>query len=82
MPFNRHRTAQDMVAEALRRGILSGELRSGQPLRQEQIARDFEVSAVPVREALRQLAGEGLVGRKGGSVGSGGRPYGRKPDGA
>ncbi len=61
MPFNRHRTAQDMVAEALRRGILSGELRSGQPLRQEQIARDFEVSAVPVREALRQLAGEGLV---------------------
>ncbi len=58
---NRHRTAQDMVAEGLRRGILSGALASGQPLRQEQIARDFEVSAVPVREALRQLAGEGLV---------------------
>ncbi len=50
-----------MVAEGLRRGILSGALESGQPLRQEQIARDFEVSAVPVREALRQLAGEGLV---------------------
>ena len=58
---NRHRTAQDMVAEGLRRGILGGDLQSGQPLRQEQIARDFEVSAVPVREALRQLAGEGLV---------------------
>lgn len=58
---NRHRTAQDMVAEGLRRGISSGALESGQPLRQEQIARDFEVSAVPVREALRQLAGEGLV---------------------
>jgi DNA-binding GntR family transcriptional regulator len=50
-----------MVAEGLRRGILSGALESGQPLRQEQIAKDFEVSAVPVREALRQLAGEGLV---------------------
>jgi DNA-binding GntR family transcriptional regulator len=49
------------VAEGLRRGILGGALESGQPLRQEQIARDFEVSAVPVREALRQLAGEGLV---------------------
>ena len=58
---DRYRTAQDVVAEGLRRGILSGELESGQPLRQEQIARDFEVSAVPVREALRQLAGEGLV---------------------
>ncbi len=50
-----------MVAEGLRRDILSGALESGQPLRQEQIARDFDVSAVPVREALRQLAGEGLV---------------------
>jgi DNA-binding GntR family transcriptional regulator len=55
------RTAQDMVAEGLRLGILSGALESGQPLRQEQIAKDFEVSTVPVREALRQLAGEGLV---------------------
>ena len=59
--LNQYRTAQDIVAEGLRRGILSGELESGQPLRQEQIAKDFEVSAVPVREALRQLAGEGLV---------------------
>ena len=58
---NRHRTAQDMVAEGLRRGILNGVLESGQPLRQEQIAKNFEVSTVPVREALRQLAGEGLV---------------------
>lgn len=58
---NRHRTAQDMVAEGLRRGILDGTLESGQPLRQEQIAKDFQVSTVPVREALRQLAGEGLV---------------------
>ena len=58
---NQYRTAQDIVAEGLRRGILSAALESGQPLRQEQIAKDFEVSAVPVREALRQLAGEGLV---------------------
>lgn len=58
---NQYQTAQDIVAEGLRRGILSGALESGQPLRQEQIAKDFEVSAVPVREALRQLAGEGLV---------------------
>ena len=58
---SQHRTTQDMVADGLRRGILSGALESGQPLRQERIAKDFKVSAVPVREALRQLAGEGLV---------------------
>ena len=57
----RYRTTQDMVADGLRQGILSGALRSGQPLRQEQIAEYFGVSKIPVREALRQLAGEGLV---------------------
>ncbi len=56
-----HRTTQDMVADGLRQGILSGALKSGQPLRQEHIANDFGVSRVPVREALRHLAGEGLV---------------------
>lgn len=58
---SQHRTTQDMVADGLRQGILSGALESGQPLRQERIAGDFGVSTVPVREALRQLAGEGLV---------------------
>ena len=57
----RYRTTQDMVADGLRQGILSGAFKSGQPLRQEQIAEDFGVSKSPVREALRQLAGEGLV---------------------
>jgi DNA-binding GntR family transcriptional regulator len=56
-----YRTAQDMVADGLRLGILSGALESGQPLRQVRIAEDFKVSIVPVREALRRLAGEGLV---------------------
>ena len=57
----RYRTTQEMVADGLRQGILSGALRSGQPLKQEQIAEYFGVSKIPVREALRQLAGEGLV---------------------
>jgi DNA-binding GntR family transcriptional regulator len=57
----RYRTTQDMVVDGLRQGILSGAFESGQPLRQEQIAEDFGVSKSPVREALRQLAGEGLV---------------------
>lgn len=52
---------RETIADALREQILSGALASGQPLRQERIARQFGVSAVPVREALRDLGGEGLV---------------------
>ena len=41
--------------------ILSGEVKSGQPLSQVQLATDFEVSRGPVREALRMLQREGLI---------------------
>lgn len=56
-----YRTTHEMVTGALRKGILSGTLEGGRPLRQRDIAREFGVSRIPVREALRQLEGEGLV---------------------
>jgi DNA-binding GntR family transcriptional regulator len=49
------------AAEQLRRDILSGDLIEGTPLRQSAIARRFGVSAIPIREALRELIQEGLV---------------------
>lgn len=49
------------VVERLRERILSGELQEGEQLRQEAIATEFEISRIPVREALSHLAGEGLV---------------------
>jgi len=49
------------VGERLREKILSGELQEGEQLRQEAIAAEFEISRIPVREALSHLAGEGLV---------------------
>lgn len=52
---------QTKVAEALARAIVSGRLRNGQRLNEVQLARQFQVSRAPVREALRQLAAEGLV---------------------
>lgn len=55
------RTTQGMVVGGLRDAILSGALAGGQPLRQEEIAEAFGVSRSPVREALRQLEGEGMV---------------------
>lgn len=49
------------LAAALRERILNGEFKDGDPIIQEAIAEEYEVSRMPVREALRQLEGQGLV---------------------
>lgn len=49
------------VAERLREKILNGELNEGQQLRQDNIAAEFQVSRIPVREAFLRLEAEGLV---------------------
>ena len=54
-------TAQDRAAATLRAAILDGELRPGQRVNQEVWAERARVSPIPLREALRALAGEGLV---------------------
>ena len=55
------RTASSAVTQLLRQGLDQGRWASGAPLRQEEIAAEFGVSRVPVREALFQLQAEGLV---------------------
>jgi DNA-binding GntR family transcriptional regulator len=55
------RTIAAEAAEILRRRILSGDLKAGQPIRQEQIAQELGVSRIPLREALKQLEAEGFV---------------------
>lgn len=47
--------------EALREDILNNKYRPGQRLSEEHIARQYEVSRTPVREALKRLHAEGLV---------------------
>ncbi len=54
-------TAQDRAAASLRAAILEGELRPGQRVSQDAWAARIGVSLIPLREALRALAGEGLV---------------------
>lgn len=49
------------VANELRRRILAGELPEGTQLLQEQLATEFGISKVPIREALHQLEAEGFV---------------------
>ena len=54
-------TAQQTVYAYLRKAILSGRVRGGSRLVQEDIALRLGVSRVPVREALLQLASDGIV---------------------
>ncbi len=49
------------VVNALRERILEGRYSHGERIRQEDVAEDFQLSRLPVREALRVLETEGLV---------------------
>src|ERR1700712_1790148 len=52
---------RDRIVEDLRRKILSGELPRGARMPQDDLARQFDASITPVREALRLLEAEGLL---------------------
>jgi len=56
-----HRTKQEFVCQTLRQAILSCELRPGERLVIDDLARRLLVSIIPVREALQVLQAEGLV---------------------
>ncbi|WP_377194084.1 GntR family transcriptional regulator [Ruegeria meonggei] len=51
----------DVITNDLRERILSGEMAEGETIRQEALAEDYDVSRMPIREALKRLDAEGLV---------------------
>jgi len=51
----------DQITSAIRKHIHDGVLSAGVPLKQEDLAEQFGVSRIPVREALKKLEVEGLV---------------------
>lgn len=64
-------TAHEFVRETLREGILDGSIPCGTRLVQAELAEQLSVSTTPVREALRDLAAEGIVeldAHRGGTV--------------
>jgi DNA-binding GntR family transcriptional regulator len=54
----------DHIHRLLEDAIISGQLHPGQRVSENELARAFEVSRTPVREAVRILEGEGLIIRR------------------
>jgi len=57
----RHRTLAERAVADLQESILRGELAPGAPLRLEALAKALEMSAMPIREAIRELERLGLA---------------------
>ena len=56
-------SAGGLVFEALRRAIIEGDLKDGDPIRQDEIARLFNTSRIPVREAIARHSWAGFAER-------------------
>ena len=54
-------SSPDLIYDALRDAIVRGQIAEGESLRQDRLARMFNVSRIPVREALARLEAQGLV---------------------
>ena len=55
------KTLADLIYDAVRNAILSGELLPGSRLRETELANRMHVSRTPVREALCRLESEGMI---------------------
>jgi len=49
------------AVDSLRQRIIDGEFQAGESLNQVTIAREYAISRIPLREAMRQLEAEGLL---------------------
>lgn len=54
-------SASAVATEAIRKAIMEGHLQPGSRLKEEELARQLQISRTPVRHALNILAGEGLI---------------------
>ena len=59
MTLKDHPSLSQRVADELRRSILTNRRRPGERLVEDRLSEELGVSRVPIREALRTLAGEG-----------------------
>ena len=58
------KTTAEWLFRELRDAIIRGAYPAGSPIRQDEVASKYEVSRMPVREAMRRLEAEGLVNQR------------------
>ncbi len=58
------KTLRDEIIEALQQAIILGQRQPGEPLVERELAEQFGVSSVPVREALQELENRGLATKR------------------
>jgi len=61
MRWGKFRMHTDIITSQLEQDILSGHFAPGQSLSQSDLATRFDVSRIPVRDALARLAAQGLI---------------------
>lgn len=62
IPISRdYRSIQQLATERIRAAVIQGLFKPGEKLNQSELAKRFDVSRIPIREALRTLEGEGLI---------------------
>src|SRR3989304_8413620 len=67
-PVERPLTLRERIVDFIKDSIISGRLKPGERVPEQEIAESFGISRTPIREAFRQLEGEGfisVVARKG-----------------
>lgn len=61
MTLGKVSTIKEQVYNIIKADILNGVIKPGEKLHEKEISKNLNVSRSPVREALKELAGEGLV---------------------
>lgn len=56
-----HATLKDFVRDKVEQSIMQGDLKPGERLNESKISQDLHVSKSPVREAIKELASEGII---------------------
>lgn len=61
LKMDSYQPLRDVIFEALRKAIVTGDIKPGERLMEVSLAEQMGVSRTPVREAIRRLEAEGLV---------------------
>ncbi|MBI5809725.1 MAG: GntR family transcriptional regulator, partial [Deltaproteobacteria bacterium] len=60
-PVPRQLTLRERIVDFIKDAVISGRLRPGERVPEQEIAGSFGISRTPIREAFRQLESEGFI---------------------